>query len=116
MLTISKELRNFFQSYFQASANQLYHNQKTGFKSYFLSFEDGARLEIMTKPDTVDLEKEANRTGLAHFAMSLGQSMLWPSRLDADGYKCINGPRTTGDGYYESVVLGFENNTIEVTV
>ncbi|EFQ57626.1 hypothetical protein HMPREF9176_1656 [Streptococcus downei F0415] len=41
-----------------------------------MSFEDGARLEIMTKPDTVDLEKEANRTGLAHFAMSLGQSML----------------------------------------
>ena len=50
--------KEFFQSYFQASANQLYHNQKTGFKSYFLSFEDGARLEIMTKPDTVDLEKE----------------------------------------------------------
>lgn len=65
-------VREFFQTYFQASANQLYHNQKTGFKSYFLSFQDGARLEIMTKPDMLDLPKEANRTGLAHFAMSLG--------------------------------------------
>ncbi len=111
--------KEFFQSYFQASVNQLYHNQKTGFKSYFLSFEDGARLEIMTKPDTVDLEKETNRTGLAHFAMSLGSKEavdVLTKRLDADGYKCINGPRITGDGYYESVVLGFKNNTIELTV
>lgn len=111
--------REFFQTYFQAFANQLYHNQKTGFKSYFLSFQDGARLEIMTKPDMLDLPKEANRTGLAHFAMSLGSKEAIDAliqRLDAGDYKCINGPRTTGDGYYESVILGFEDNTIELTV
>lgn len=111
--------RNFFETYFHAQSNQLYHNQKTDFRSYFLSFADGARLEIMSKPDTLDLAKEANRTGLAHFAMSLGNREAvddLTKRLEADGYKCINGPRTTGDGYYESVILGFEDNIIELTV
>ncbi|WP_165210835.1 VOC family protein [Streptococcus tangpeifui] len=111
--------RNFFETYFQTQSNQLYHNPKTGFRSYFLSFTDGARLEIMSRPDTLDLAKAANRTGLAHFAMSLGNRKAvddLTKRLEADGYKCINGPRTTGDGYYESVILGFEDNTIELTV
>ncbi len=109
----------FFVRYFHAVSNDLYYNAKTGFRSYFLSFEDGARLELMHKPEMQDVEKPLNRTGLIHLAFSTGsaeQVDLLTARLKADGYDVISGPRTTGDGYYESCVVGIEGNQIEITV
>lgn len=111
--------KDFFIQYFQASSNDMYHNTKTGFRSYFLSFEDGARLEIMNKPDMLDAEKDAARTGYIHLAFSVGSPEAVDSltaRLKADGYEVMSGPRTTGDGYYESCVVGFEGNLVEITV
>ena len=111
--------KDFFIQYFQASSNDMYHNTKTGFRSYFLSFEDGARLEIMNKPDMLDAEKDAARTGYIHLAFSVGSPEAVNSltaRLKADGYEVMSGPRTTGDGYYESCVVGFEGNLVEITV
>lgn len=111
--------RKFFLSYFDATANTLYHNTRTGFKSYFLSFADGARLEIMTKPELNDAEIPANQFGYAHLAFSAGSKEevdRLTAKLAQNGYAVISGPRTTGDGYYESCILGFENNLIEITV
>ena len=111
--------KQFFETYFNATANDLYHNEKTGFRSYFLSFDEGARLEIMNKEVLDDLPKPLNRTGLAHLTFALGAKEAEDElthRLKNDGYEIISGPRTTGDGYYESCVLGFENNQIEITV
>lgn len=111
--------KDFFIQYFQASSNDMYHNTKTGFRSYFLSFEDGARLEIMNKPDMLDAEKDAARTGYIHLAFSVGSPEevdRLSARLKADGYEVMSGPRTTGDGYYESCVVGFEGNLVEITV
>lgn len=111
--------KDFFIQYFQASSNDMYHNTKTGFRSYFLSFEDGARLEIMNKPDMLDAEKDAARTGYIHLAFSVGSPEevdRLTARLKADGYEVMSGPRTTGDGYYESCVVGFEGNLVEITV
>lgn len=111
--------KDFFIQYFQASSNDMYHNTKTGFRSYFLSFEDGARLEIMNKPDMLDAEKDAARTGYIHLAFSVGSPAevdRLTARLKADGYEVMSGPRTTGDGYYESCVVGFEGNLVEITV
>lgn len=111
--------KQFFETYFNATANDLYHNEKTGFRSYFLSFDEGARLEIMNKEVMDDLPKPLNRTGLAHLTFALGSKEAVDAltdRLKNDGYEIISGPRTTGDGYYESCVLGFENNQIEITV
>ena len=111
--------KDFFIQYFQASSNHMYHNTKTGFRSYFLSFEDGARLEIMNKPDMLDAEKDAARTGYIHLAFSVGSPAevdRLTARLKADGYEVMSGPRTTGDGYYESCVVGFEGNLVEITV
>ncbi len=111
--------KDFFIQYFQASSNDMYHNTKTGFRSYFLSFEDGARLEIMNKPNMLDAEKDAARTGYIHLAFSVGSPEAVNSltaRLKADGYEVMSGPRTTGDGYYESCVVGFEGNLVEITV
>lgn len=111
--------RAFFETYFEASAGERYHNTTTGFMSYFLSFADGARLEIMTRPDIEDLEKAPFRTGFAHLAFSVGSKEAvdaLTARLAADGYEVASGPRTTGDGYYESCVVVIEGNQVEITV
>lgn len=111
--------RDFFVRYLGGQSNSGYHNPRTGFRSYFLSFDDGARLEIMQKPGMTDAPKELNRTGYAHLAFSVGsqeQVDALTARLRADGYEVISGPRTTGDGYYESCILAIEDNQIEITV
>ena len=111
--------REFFIKYFGAKSNALYHNPRTNFKSYFLSFDDGARLEIMNKPEMDDAQKTLNRTGFIHLAFSVGSKEKVDAltlQLQNDGYEVISGPRTTGDGYYESCVVAFEDNQIEITV
>lgn len=114
-----EKAKDFFVRYFGAKANTLYHNTTTDFRSYFLSFEDGARLEIMHRPDMEDMEKPLTRTGFVHIAFRLGSKEAvdtLTARLKEDGYKVISGPRRTGDGYYESCIVDFEGNQIELTV
>ena len=109
----------FFCKYFGAKSNHIYHNPTTDFRSYFLTFEDGSRLEIMCRPNLSDHEKELNRTGYIHLAFSVGSKKAVDAltqRLYEDGYPLLSGPRMTGDGYYESCILGFEGNQIEITV
>ena len=111
--------RDFFVKYLGAVSNEGYHNKKTDFRSYFLTFEHGARLEIMHKPVMQDPAKTLNRTGFIHLAFSVGSKEVVDAlteRMKTDGYEVISGPRTTGDGYYESCILGFEGNQIEITV
>lgn len=111
--------KEFFETYFGAVSGGIYHNINTGFKSYFLSFEDGARLEIMTREDLTDGSATELRTGYIHIAFSVGSREAVDSltnKLQAAGYKVLSGPRITGDGYYESCILGPENNRIEITV
>ena len=114
-----EETRDFFVKYLDGHSNDGYHNKNTGFRSYFISFDDGARIEIMNKPEMVDSDKPLNRTGYAHIAFSVGSNERvdeLTARLKADGYEVVSGPRTTGDGYYESCVISIENNQIELTV
>ena len=109
----------FFETYFDAVSNEGYHNKTTDFRSYFLTFGDGSRLEIMQRPSMQDLEKTLNRTGYIHLAFSVGSKDgvdALTARLKTDGYDVLSGPRTTGDGYYESCILGFEGNQLEITV
>ena len=111
--------RDFFVKYLDGKSNDGYHNKKTDFRSYFISFDDGARLEIMNKPNMVDADKDLNRTGLIHIAFSVGSKEHvdeLTQRLKTDGYDIVSGPRTTGDGYYESCVIAIEGNQIEITV
>lgn len=111
--------RIFFIRYFGAKSNEQYHNLKTNFCSYFLSFEDGTRLEIMTRPEIDDKTKTLQQTGYIHIAFSLGSKEKvndLTKILNADGYEIVSPPRTTGDGYYESCILGIEGNQIELTV
>ena len=96
--------KDFFVRYFDAVPNAGYHNPRTDFRSYFLTFADGARLELMNKPGMADEPKPAARTGYAHIAFSVGSREkvdALTARLKADGLEVLSGPRTTGDGYYE---------------
>ncbi|AGX44421.1 VOC family protein [Clostridium saccharobutylicum] len=114
-----EKTKKFFISYLNAKSNNGYHNKNTNFKSYFLTFEDGARLEIMNKPNMDDIDKTLARTGFVHIAFSVGSKEKvdeLTQQLKQDGYEVISGPRTTGDGYYESCIIGIEGNQIEITV
>ena len=110
--------KDFFIKYLGCSSNAGYYNKTTGFRSYFISFDDGARLELMNKPGLEDMEKSINRTGYVHVAFSVGSKEKVDeitTQLKKDGFEVVSGPRTTGDGYYESCVVVFEGNQIELT-
>lgn len=114
-----EEARKFFIKYLGAKSNDGYHNLKTNFRSYFLSFDDGARLELMNKPEMPDQPKNLARTGYAHIAFSVGGKEkvdALTARLKDGGYDVISEPRITGDGYYESCIVVIEGNQIEITV
>ena len=146
-----EKARDFFVKYLDGKSNAGYHNVKTDFRSYFISFDDGSRLEIMNRPDMTDEEKVLNRTGLIHIAFSVGRSRLeimnrpdmtdeekvlnrtglihiafsvgskervdeLTGRLKSAGFDIVSGPRTTGDGYYESCIIAIEGNQIEITI
>ncbi len=110
--------RAFFEHYFAAQAGPLYHNPKTGLSTYFLLFDTGARLELMTLPRLNDAPNAYPQTGLTHLAFSLGSRQAvdeLTARLAAEGYQVISQPRVTGDGYYESCVSGPEGLRLELT-
>ena len=110
-------MRDFYIKHFGASAGELYHNPRTGFSSYFLSFEGGARLELMTRPG-LGAAGEGPSVGYAHLAFSLGGRQAvdeLTGRLAAAGWRTVSGPRVTGDGYYESCVAGPEGILVELT-
>ena len=111
--------RDFFVKYLGGASNGGYHNEKTDFRSFFISFDDGARLELMNKPGLDDMDKPLNRTGFIHIAFSVGSKEKvdeLTENLKAAGYDVASGPRTTGDGYYESCIVGIEGNQIEITI
>ncbi|MEF2750575.1 MAG: VOC family protein [Blautia faecis] len=95
-----EKTKKIFMEYLGAKSNDGYHNQKTGFCSYFLTFDDGARIEIMHIPKLADLPKKLARTGYSHIAFSVGSMEkvdALTAELKADGYEVISGPRTTGN-------------------
>jgi lactoylglutathione lyase len=112
--------KQFYAKYFGADAGREYANPSKGFRSTFLSFDGGARIEVMqtSKLSPVVLEPGAQRMGLTHIAISVGsvdQVDELTRRLKEDGFGILDGPRRTGDGYYESVALDPDGNRVEIT-
>ena len=117
-------LKDFYIRYFGAAANEKYTSDKEfkgRFESYFLTFDTGARLELMelTGVPQGDNADGFESTGLTHIAFSVDT----PDRLDAlygrlkeDGVAIVGAPRMTGDGYYEACVLDPDGNRVEITV
>lgn len=114
-------MRNFYENYFDGKSNEKYVNAKKGFESFFISFADGARLELMRMVGIPDSKNNIYEqfTGLIHFAVSVGSKEKvdeLTEKFRNDGIEIIGEPRWTGDGYYESVILDIEGNRIEITI
>lgn len=108
--------RDFYVTWFAGTANDLYHNPRTGLQTYILSFDSGARLEIMTRPD-VTAAQAGERFGWAHISFAVENRTAvdtLAARLRAGGVEVVDGPRLTGDGYYEAVLLDPEGNRVEI--
>lgn len=111
-----ERMKDFYSTYFGAESSPLYHNRNTGFRSYFLSFASGARLELMHRAPLAD--QVLNSYGYAHIAFVVGDPTAvdqLAERFQRDGLTLKSGPRVTGDGYYEAVVEDPEGNSIEIT-
>ena len=113
-------MREFWAEHFGCTSNDEYHNPRTGLRTYILTFPDhGARLEIMQRPEVTSELHDTMRAGFIHMSVAVGSKDAVNEKtteLQAAGYECISGPRTTGDGYYESQIIGPEGLLIEVTV
>ena len=115
-----EKMKTFYLEFFEVSANEKYFNTTKNFSSYFLSFPNGTRIELMHRPEiSKQLEGLEQNLGLAHFAIVLGSKqkvndLTYTVRMK--GYSILGEPRTTGDGYYESVITDPEGNQIELTV
>lgn len=115
-----EKMRHFYEHYFQGNAGEKYINPRKNFESYFVSFDSGTRLELMEKLEiTTKLNNDyENYLGITHFAISTGGKESvdqLTEQLRQDGYTIIGEPRTTGDGFYESVVLDPDGNKVEIT-
>ncbi|MCQ2092218.1 MAG: VOC family protein [Fibrobacter sp.] len=108
----------FYEKYLGATLHPEYHNPAKGFTSRFITFEGGARIEVMHRTDIASSISNT-QLGWCHMAMSLGSKEMvdkLTAQMEADGITIVGQPRTTGDGYYESVVQDPEGNLVELTV
>lgn len=112
-------MRNFYIHYFNASSGEIYYNHSKEFRSYFLSFDDSCRIELMEMPRIAKSKNDALKQfiGLVHFAIKTGSRQKvdkLTQTLQKDGFKVIRMPRRTGDGYYASVILDPDGNRVEI--
>jgi lactoylglutathione lyase len=113
-------MRSFYMKYFEGKSNDKYRNDKKNFESYFISFDSGARLELMQMPNIIDAGNDGLQQfiGITHFAVSVGSKEKVDELTEIfrkDAFEIVGEPRWTGDGYYESVILDPEKNRIEIT-
>ena len=113
-------LRDFYMHYFDATSSEIYYNHSKEFRSYFILFDGDCRIEIMEMPKIGKSRNDPSKayTGFAHFAIKVGSRNevdRLTEEIRTDGYKIISEPRTTGDGYYESIVLDPDGNKMEIT-
>jgi len=116
-----ERLKAFYETYFGARAGEKYVNPRKQFESYFLTFASGARLELMRKPDLIERREQSDTplAGYTHLAFSVGSKQQVDdliAQLQVAGCLVVDGPRYTGDGYYESSVLDPDGNRIEITI
>jgi lactoylglutathione lyase len=112
-------MRNFYIHYFDASSGEAYFNHSRNFKSYFLSFDGDCSIELMQMPGIPTSKNDPRKQflGLTHFAVQVGSKRkvdALTEQLRKDGFQVVGEPRTTGDGFYESVILDPEGNRVEI--
>ena len=116
-----EDLKKYYSNYFGGVANSKYTNETKQFQSYFLTFRSGARLELMSMPNIPDNTNDRilkQHKGIIHLAFGVDSMKEVDQKaieLEEAGYPILNGPRKTGDGYYEFETLDPDNNRLEVT-
>lgn len=114
-------LKDYYIKYFDGTSNKKYHNPSKNFESYFISFESGTQLELMSMPDTIKNPNgnlDVRHLGLTHLAFEVENKEHVDEKCDQirnARYSILDGPRITGDGYYEFTTLDPDGNRIEVT-
>ncbi len=116
-----EKMSSFYTRYFKMKKGEKYVNSSKNFSSYFLSFENGCRLELMHRPDIIKIRETSAHEylGIAHFAISVGSEQAvihLTNRMEKDGIPVVSQPRKTADGYFESVILDPEYNRVEITI
>lgn len=112
-----ERLKAFYLKYFEGRANGKYQNKKTGLQTHFISFEGGARLELMQRPDLAERDKTGASDGLTHLSFCVGSREKVEALTEIlvkAGFSLKSGPRETGDGYYESCILDPDSNEVEI--
>ena len=113
-------MKTFFIKHFGCQSNDMYHNPRTGLRTYILTFpEGGTRLEIMSHPMVNEISAGLYKAGYIHLSIAVGSRegvVEKTGELTAAGYECFSGPRVTGDGYFESCIVGPEGIILEITV
>jgi len=110
-------MRDFYVASLHGESGPLYQNPRTGFRSYFISFGAGARLELMSRPAEPETAPASREGGWAHVAFRLGSQEAVDAavaRLESRGVAILGRPRVTGDGYYEAVIADPEGNRVEL--
>ncbi len=111
-----EKMKNFYLQFFDCKCSEKYINPAKNFQSYFLTFKDLSKIELMHNPKK---NKKANDLlGYAHLAIRLKTKKeidILTEKIKQNGYKIVSGPRVTGDGYYETSFLDPESNIIEIT-
>lgn len=115
-----ESMKAFYLRYFDTTAGDKYINTKNQYTSFFIYFgENKTRLELMHKPNIVNVVGQRGfAKGIAHFSISVGGKEKvneLTELLRNEMYTIYSEPRTTGDGYYESVVLDPEGNYLEIS-
>lgn len=114
-----EEMKQFYETRFNAVSSEKYVNHSKNFSSYFLTFDSGSRLELMHKPGLQLNKTNDDTAGLAHFAISVGSKEKvnrLTEQLRNEGVSIVGEPRHTGDGYYESIILDPDQNRVELTI
>lgn len=112
-----ERMRTFYVTHLGGRSGPLYHNPRTELRSYFITFDNGCAIELMQGPNA-GASPVGRTAGYTHIALSLGGRDAVDAAVDVlrqSGIKVQSGPRTTGDGYYEAVILDPEGNEIELT-
>lgn len=110
-------MKDFYTRYFKGESNEKYINPVKQFESYFICFESGAKLELMRKQSVGNPIDTEERLGISHIAFELGSEeavLSLTETLRSDGFHVVGEPRTSGDGYFESVVLDVDGNRVEL--
>lgn len=111
-----EELRDFYVDCFGGVSGEKYCNPAKGFESYMVRFGDGCSLELMRRRDVTEAAGGV-RLGFCHMAFDAGsreEVLALTERLRTAGVTIAGEPRTTGDGYFESVVADPDGNLIEI--